>query len=101
MKPVFKCDYCSKMGTEEEIEEHEPKCTDNYDRRSCYTCVHKKICRVVDKDVDDIINGKALIVYGCRLGKEIPEGKIFEFCPSYERDEKYDTPDRLFYDLFG
>ena len=41
MKPVFKCDYCSKMGTEEEIREHEPKCFDNYDRRSCFTCIHK------------------------------------------------------------
>ena len=100
MKPVFKCDYCSKMGTEEEIREHEPVCTDNYDRKSCYTCMHKKIGRVVDKDVDDIINGKALIVYECRLWKEIPEGKIFEFCPSYERDEKSGTLDRLFHDLF-
>ena len=26
MKPVFKCDYCSKMGTEEEIREHEFNC---------------------------------------------------------------------------
>ena len=37
MKPVFKCDYCQFMGTEEEVSEHEPKCFDNYDRRSCYT----------------------------------------------------------------
>lgn len=89
MKPVFKCDYCSKMGAEEEIKEHEPICTDNYDRKSCHTCKHKKIDRVVDKDVDDIINGKAVMVYKCRLGKEIPEGKIFEFCPSYEKKRKH------------
>ena len=76
MKPVFKCDYCKFMGTEEEVKGHEPKCSDNYDRKSCYTCMHKKIGRVVDKDVDDIVNGKAVIVYECRLGKEIPEGSL-------------------------
>ena len=41
MKPVFKCDYCDKMGTEEEIREHEEKCTENYDKKSCYTCKHR------------------------------------------------------------
>jgi hypothetical protein len=73
MKPVFKCDYCSKMGTEEEIREHEPKCFDNYDRRSCFTCTHK------------ILKPKC---YECDIGIEIPEGKIFEFCESYERKEE-------------
>ena len=100
MKPVFKCDYCSKMGTEEEIREHEPICTENYDRKSCYTCIHKKIGCVMDKNVDDIVNGKSIMTYECRLGKEIPAGKIFEFCPTYERDEKSGTLDRLFHDLF-
>lgn len=101
MKPVFKCDYCSKMGTEEEIREHEIMCTDNYDRRSCYTCMHKKIGKIINKNVDDIINGKALTVYECRLGKEIPEGKIFEFCNSYERKEETGNPlGYLFGDMF-
>ena len=87
MKPVFKCDYCSKMGTEEEITEHEPKCFDNYDRRSCFTCVHKtfKGCN-----------------YGCKVGIEIPEGKFFEFCESYKRKEKSDDPlADIFGNLFG
>ena len=86
MKPVFKCDYCSKMGTEEEIREHEPICMDNYDRKSCYTCVHKKL-EPKDKQW----------FYKCKLGKEIPEGKIFEFCPQYERREN----GHIFTDLFG
>ena len=86
MKPVFKCDYCSKMGTEEEIREHEPKCFDNYDRRSCFTCVHKtfKGCN-----------------YECKVGVEIPEGKLIEFCESYDRKEKSDIVANLFGDLFG
>ena len=88
MKPVFKCDYCDKMGTEEEIKKHEPECLDNYDRKSCLTCVHKELGRI----------NSNMIVYNCKLGKEIPEGKIFEFCPQYERKEKTNN---LFGDLFG
>ena len=88
MKPVFKCDYCYKMGTEEEIKKHELECINNYDRKSCYTCVHKKFDKVVDN----------MIAYKCKLEKEIPEGKIFEFCPQYERREEADN---LFSNLFG
>ena len=87
MKPVFKCDYCSKMGTEEEIRAHEEQCTENYDRRSCLTCTHK---RTKCKD------GKW--IYECGADQEIPEGKFFEFCESYERKEKTDFS---FGDLFG
>lgn len=91
MKPVFKCDYCSMMGTEEDIREHEPKCFDNYDRRSCFTCVHKT---TVLKDKQWCCK--------CEIGVDIPEGKIFEFCDSYERKEKTDNPlSGLFGDIFG
>ncbi len=89
MKPVFKCDYCSKMGTEEEIREHEPKCFDNYDRRSCYTCIHKTT-KSKDKQW----------FYECKIGKEIPEGKFFEFCESYERKENSNMAANLFGNLF-
>lgn len=88
MKPVFKCDYCKFMGTEEEVREHELECLDNYDRRSCFTCVHKELGRVTN----------SIITYKCKAGKEIPEGKYIEFCPQYERKEKSDN---LFSDLFG
>ena len=87
MKPVFKCDYCDKMGTEEEISEHEPKCYDNYDRKSCFTCIHK---RTKSKNND--------WVYECEAGIDIPEGKFFEFCSKYEHKEKADS---LFGNLFG
>lgn len=93
MKSVFKCDYCKFMGTEEEVREHEPKCFDNYDRRSCFTCIHKKYK-----------SGTKLgdCFYECKAGIEIPEGKLFEFCGSYERKEKADNLlDGLFGGLFG
>lgn len=78
MQPVFKCDYCKFMGTEEEVKEHEIACMDNYDRRSCYTCQHKgKI---------SVVNG--LVKYECINDIDVPEGKIFEFCNSYKRKEK-------------
>lgn len=88
MKPVFKCDYCNFMGTQEEVEKHEPTCIDNYDKKSCYTCEHREF--------------KNLKQFGCAYGKEIPEGKIFEFCSKYEYKEKknYDLSD-IFSGFFG
>lgn len=92
MKPVYKCDYCKFMGTEEEVKEHEPSCMDNYDRRSCYTCQHRGALSVVNK----------LAKYECKKEIDIPEGKIFEFCKQYERKEKSDDPISSFMtDLFG
>lgn len=84
MKPVFKCDYCDYMNTEDKVKEHEITCTENYTRRSCLTCKHK-VLKGIDK-------------FECTCGKEIPEGKMFEFCPQYERKEKSDNP---LADLFG
>ena len=78
MKPVFKCDYCDFMGTEGEVKEHEVKCTDNYDRRSCYTCEYKNF-------------NKKLTGYECTEGREIPEGQIYEFCGKYKRKPKSDN----------
>ncbi len=78
------------MGTEDEIREHELECIDNYDRKSCYTCVHK---RTKSKE------GKWF--YECEVRCEIPEGKIFEFCPQYERNEKPITFANLFGNMFG
>ena len=88
MKSVFKCDYCKFMGTEEEVKEHELNCMDNYDRRSCYTCKHRGKLSMVNK----------LVKYECGKDIDVPEGKIFEFCPQYERKEK---PDNLLDGLFG
>lgn len=88
MKPVFKCDYCDFMSTEEKVKEHEPTCTENYDRKSCWTCQHR--------------GNKSLKQFSCACGQEIPENKIFEFCPKYERKEKseYHLTD-IFGGLFG
>lgn len=88
MKPVFKCDYCSFMGTEEEVKKHESTCVNNYDRKSCYTCQHKGMPHMVNK----------LAKYNCNKGIDIPEGKIVEFCVAYERKELSENP---FVNLFG
>lgn len=66
------------MGTEEEVKEHELSCMDNYDRKSCYTCQNRGKLSMVNN----------LVKYECCKGIDIPEGKIFEFCKSYERKEK-------------
>ena len=65
MKPVYKCEYCDKMGTKEEIKEHEEQCYYNYDRKSCWTCKHR--------------DPKSLMRFKCLLEKEIPENfcKVF------------------------
>ena len=86
MKPVFKCDYCKFMGTKEEVEKHEPECIDNYDKRSCLTCKYRKCNNATS--------------YECTNGKEIPEGKIFQFCESYERKEKTEF-NKFFDNVFG
>ena len=88
MKPVYKCDYCDYMNTEDKVREHEITCTENYTRKSCFTCQHS--------------SWRSAKQYKCACGKEIPEGQIFEFCPQYERKEKSDNPlVDLFGDLFG
>ena len=77
MKPVFKCEYCDYIGIEKDVKEHEPKCTENYTRRSCYTCKHR---------------GYTSLSFTCACGREIPEGKIYEFCPKYERETNPSDP---------
>ena len=88
MKPVFKCEYCKFMGTEEEVKNHEPDCIDNYDKKSCLTCKHRKTYY------------SPTTRYECENGVDIPEGKMFENCGYYERKEKVDYKNFLG-DLFG
>lgn len=78
MKPVYKCDYCSFMGTEEEVREHEPKCTENYDMKSCYTCKNRGRLSMVDFKIK----------YECEVGRDIPAGCIIKHCDLYEQKEK-------------
>ena len=92
MKPLFRCEYCDKIGTEEELIKHENECINNYTKRSCTTCKHAE---------------NKITKFNCKLGKAIPEGKFFEFCESYEWDEKDRTSrnpvpfNNLFGGLFG
>lgn len=88
MKPVFKCDYCSHMGTEEDIKEHELTCLDNWTRKSCTTCQHKGL--------------KSIKQFSCACGIEIPENQMFENCGKYERKEKTDYDlGNIFASMFG
>lgn len=90
MKPVFKCEYCTFTGTEEEVKAHEDTCFGNYNKKSCYTCKNRKYLSM--KQVK------------CNAGKEVPENMIFENCEKYEREEesKLNTPlDGLFGSFFG
>ena len=85
MKPVYKCEYCTHMGIEDEVREHEIKCYYNYDRKSCWTCKHR--------------DPKSLIRFECLLGTEIAEGRLIEFCGKYEYNGK--TEPKTAADIFG
>lgn len=94
MKPVYKCDYCSFMGTEDEVKKHEPDCTENYDMKNCYTCKHRGKLSFKEKDIK----------YECEVGKDIPVGCIIKYCDLYEQKEKSgykDLVSGIFGGLFG
>lgn len=89
MKQLFRCEYCDKIGTEEEIREHEETCLWNHTKRTCYTCKHMEtLFPKVKCKLDDT---------------KIPEGKYIERCACYERDDKDHTKKttNLFGGLFG
>lgn len=72
MKQLFRCEYCDKISTAEEIQKHEEECMYNYNKRSCWTCKHAEVC---------------LLTVTCKAGKEIPKDKYIEQCNMYENDE--------------
>lgn len=88
MKPVYRCEYCDHMGTQDELMKHEEDCFWNYNRKSCRTCKH------ADPNSAQ---------YKCLKGVEIPDGCIMERCSEYEWDEKDMTkkPSSIFGGLFG
>lgn len=81
MKPLYQCDYCDKIGTEEVIAQHELNCICNYNRKSCFTC----------KNAGPL--GTTNI--GCRAGKVIEKGRVYENCDLWVWDEKNHTTDNL------
>lgn len=91
MKPVYKCDYCSFMGTEEEVKEHEPQCHENYDMKSCWTC----------KNFGSLSMEGSLIKYSCDAWKDIPAGMILQHCDLYERKEYKKLFGGLSNNIFG
>lgn len=87
MKPVFKCEYCKFMGTEEEVKKHEPDCYQNYDMRSCYTCKYKE-SYFGDKYEETYFGKSPSITFKCNQGVVLPENQIYEHCKYYEKDEQ-------------
>lgn len=77
MKTIFRCEYCDKLGTEDEIILHEETCIFNYTKRSCNTCKYAET--------------PGFRYYKCIKGNDIPEGHLFSNCANYEWDEKPHT----------
>ena len=73
MKPVYKCDYCDHMGTEDDVKMHEAACDYNFNNKGCMTC---KNCKT-----------DGIQQLQCSKGKEIPKGKQFLHCEDYEHGE--------------
>ena len=73
MKQLFRCEYCDKIGTAEQIAAHEKECMYNHHKRSCWTCKHAEMC---------------LLTVKCKVDVEIPKDKYIENCTNYEWDEK-------------
>ena len=91
MKPVYKCDYCSFMGTEEEVRDHKPLCHENYDMKSCWTCKNREKMTMEDR----------LIKYECKAGKDIEAGTIWQHCELYDRKLKDITGSMNAFNPFG
>ena len=85
MKPLYKCDFCNMIGTEERIYAHEAICTDNPNRKSCQYCEHKKTS----------FNPK--MIYTCDF-KDIPEGQQYINCDKFTLKKMHDFS---FDDIFG
>lgn len=71
MKPLFRCEYCDKIGTAADIEQHESECIYNKTKRSCFTCKFK------------IKHG---LNFSCGCGKQIEAGHYYLDCLAYEDD---------------
>ena len=86
MKQLFRCEYCSETGVEEEIRAHEETCLWNYNKRSCWTCKHAE---------------KLVMNITCNGGVDLEKGKYMEGCSKYEWDEKNHTTPATVKSLFG
>lgn len=83
MKPIYRCEYCSQTGTEEEILKHEEECIHNYNKKSCYTCACAERYKVSN--------------FKCKCGNDIPEGHYMKNCDEY----KWDGVEHTKRDTFG
>lgn len=75
MKPLYRCDWCVKTGTEEEIAEHEKTCLCNTTLRSCHTC----------------LNEEGFLTIKCKKGVEIPSGCYMQNCEKWQEGLTFDA----------
>lgn len=81
MKQLFRCEYCTEVGTEEEIKKHEEECLYNYTKKSCWTCKYKE---------------GGFLAIKCNASIELEPGKYMAECSKYEWDEKDHTSKSTF-----
>ena len=86
MKQLFRCEYCSETGTEDEISEHEKTCLWNYDKRSCWTCQYAEAGFTTIK---------------CTNGVNLEAGKYMEGCSKYKYNVKDHAKKSSFSNIFG
>ena len=91
MKTIYRCDWCDKTGTLDEITKHEKSCIHNKDLHSCFTCGN--------------CNKAKLTEFHCKAGKAIPKGSYYEKCPIWidggNEKAMQDPFSFLFGDLFS
>ena len=86
MKPIYRCDYCPKTGTEEELKKHEAQCVYNKAKRACFTCGYRK--------------GWGFGTFKCQQNIEIPKDSYIEDCPNWAEDKHEFDPQNPYTSLF-
>lgn len=87
MKLLFRCEYCTFIGVEEEVKAHEETCEKNYNKKDCFTCCTHR---------DDV----SLTRITCNAGKELPSNTFMSNCENYKWDEEL-VPNVSFSNMFG
>lgn len=86
MKQLYRCDYCPKTGTEEELKKHEESCVCNKVLRTCHTCGYRK--------------GWGFGTFGCQQGVEIPKDSYIQYCEHWTEDKREFDPNNPYTSIF-
>lgn len=88
MQQLYRCDYCDKIGSEEEIYYHEGICEKNANKKSCKYCEHMKIAGSTS--------------YKCTHPQPftLPDGKMMVNCPKFSPEKEVQNISDLFSKFF-